>query len=63
VEKRFHITILHKKKQTRYAVMNLHTIEEKQTFTTLMKTHSEFNRNNQDPDWKEAVKVELANSF
>ena len=45
------------KQQTRYAVMNVHTTEEKQTFTTLMKTHPVFNRNNQDPDWKEAVKV------
>ena len=49
------------KQGTRYAVMNIHTIEEKQTFAKLMWENPVFNRNNQDPDWHKAV--EIWNSF
>jgi len=42
---------------TQYAVMAVHTTEEKMLFSKLMKTNLSFNRNNQHPDWKEAVKI------
>jgi hypothetical protein len=49
------------KQGTRYAVMNVHTIEEKQTFAKLMHEDPVFNQDNQDPDWHKAV--EIWNSF
>jgi hypothetical protein len=45
------------KQGTRYAVMNIHTTEEKQLFAKLMREDPAFNRDNQDPDWNKAVKV------
>ena len=42
---------------TKYAVMAIHTIAEKQLFSKLMQEHSAFNQDNQDPDWKNAVIV------
>jgi len=45
------------KQGTRYAVMNVHTTEEKQLFAKLMREDPAFNRDNQDPDWNKAVKV------
>jgi hypothetical protein len=35
--------------------MNIHTVEEKQTFAKLMREDPAFNRDNQDPDWHKVV--------
>ena len=45
------------KQETWYAVMNIHTIEEKHAFTKLMQEHPAFNWNNEDPDWHKIVKI------
>ena len=45
------------KQGTRYAVINVHTVEEKQTFTKLMREHPAFTQTNQDPDWHKAVEI------
>ena len=42
---------------TQYAVIAIHTTEEKQLFSKLMRESPSFNRNNQDPDWKQAVQI------
>jgi len=42
---------------TKYAVMSIHTVAEKQLFSKLMREHPAFNQENQDPDWKKAVVV------
>jgi hypothetical protein len=45
------------KQGTRYAVMNIHTVEEKQTFAKLMQENPAFNQDNQDPDWHKVVEI------
>src|SRR5882762_1217014 len=46
------------KQETKFAVMNIHTAEERDLFHKLMKENTTvFNRDQQDPDWKEAVKL------
>ena len=47
---------LAKMQGTQYAVINVHTVAEKQLFASLMWNNHHFNRSNQDPDWKEAVR-------
>ena len=42
---------------TKYAVMSIHTVAEKQLFSKLMQEHSAFNQENQAPDWKDIVVV------
>jgi hypothetical protein len=42
---------------TQYAVIAVNTTEEKQLFSKLMRESPIFNRNNQDPDWKQAVQL------
>ena len=42
---------------TKYAVVSIHTVEEKQLFSKLMHEHPAFNQENQDLDWKKAVIV------
>ena len=42
---------------TKYAVMSIHTVAEKQLFSRLMHEYPAFNQENQDPDWKNAVIV------
>lgn len=42
---------------TQHAVIAVHTTEEKALFSKLMREDPCFNRDNQDPDWKECVKV------
>ena len=46
---------LAKMHRTPYAVINVHTMAEKQLFASLMWNDHHFNHSNQDPDWKEAV--------
>ena len=45
------------RQHTKYAVMSIHTVAEKQLFSKLMHEHPAFNQENQDPDWKKAVLV------
>ena len=46
------------KQETKFAVLNVHTAVERNLFHTLMKENTTiFNRDQQDPDWKEAVKL------
>jgi hypothetical protein len=46
------------KQETKFAVLNVHTAEERDLFHTLMKENTTvFNWDQQDPDWKEAVKL------
>jgi hypothetical protein len=40
-----------------YAVIAVHTTEEKLLFSQLMRESPSFNRNNQDPDWKQAIQI------
>ena len=42
---------------TLFAVIGVHTIDEKKLFSCLMKEDPSFNRNKQEPDWKAAVQV------
>ena len=42
---------------TQYAVIAIHTIEEKQLFSKLMRESPSFNCDNKDPDWKHAVQI------
>jgi hypothetical protein len=42
-------------KGTKYAVMSMHTVAEKQLFSQLMQTHPPFNQENQDTDWIKTV--------
>ena len=42
---------------TQHAVIAVHTTEEKQLFSMLMRESPSFNRNNQDPDWKQAIQI------
>ena len=46
------------KQKTKFAAMNIHTAEEQDLFHKLMKKNTTvFNWDQQDPDWKEAVKL------
>jgi hypothetical protein len=46
------------KQGTKFAVLNIHTAPERDLIHTLMKENTTvFNRDKQDPDWKEAVKL------
>ena len=42
---------------TLFAVIGVHTIDEKKLFSCLMREDPSFNRNKQEPDWKAAVQV------
>jgi hypothetical protein len=40
-----------------FAVIGVHTIDEKKLFSCLMREDPSFNRNKQEPDWKAGVQV------
>lgn len=42
---------------TLFAVIGVHTTDEKKLFSRLMRKDPSFNRNKQEPDWKAAVQV------
>jgi len=42
---------------TLFAVIGVHTIDEKKLFSRLMREDPSFNWNKQEPDWKAAVQV------
>jgi hypothetical protein len=48
---------LHHNKGTQYAVIAMHTTEEKLLFTSLSKSLPSFNVDNKNPDWVEIVQV------
>jgi hypothetical protein len=46
------------KQETKFAVLNVHTAAERDLFHNLMKANTTmFNWDQQDPDWKKAVKL------
>jgi hypothetical protein len=48
---------LSKRQGTLFAVIGVHTIDEKKLFSRLMREDPSFNRNKQEPDWKAGVQV------
>ncbi|KAJ7664273.1 hypothetical protein B0H17DRAFT_952109, partial [Mycena rosella] len=57
-DSKFKHAYLAKQQGTKYAVITVHSVEEKLCFSELMKTLPAFNRpNNQPPDWKQGSRA------